>query len=55
MSMRAGGLIDVVEGVRVGHGIGRPISRPKELYADSAYDSRRIRAYLKRRGIRAKP
>jgi hypothetical protein len=45
--------IDVVDGIRIERGVGRPISRPKELYADPAYDSNRIRAYLRHRGIRA--
>jgi len=30
--------------------VGRPRSRPKEVYADSAYDTKEIRLYLKRRG-----
>ena len=46
-------LIEVVDGIKVKHGIGKPISRPKELYADSAYDSNRVRAYLRDRGIKA--
>jgi transposase len=45
--------IEVLEGIRVKRGVGRPRRRPKELYAGSAYDSARIRAYLRRRGIRA--
>ena len=40
-------LIEVFDGIKVKRGIGRP----RELYADSAYDSGRIRAYL--RGIKA--
>jgi transposase len=47
-------LVEVVDGIRVKRGIGRPISRPEEVYADSAYDSRRVRAYLRLRGIKAK-
>jgi len=39
-------LVEVVDSIRVKHGIGRPLSRPKWLYADSAYDSKRIRPYL---------
>ncbi|MEM1537957.1 MAG: IS5 family transposase [Candidatus Nezhaarchaeales archaeon] len=39
--------IKLLEGVRVKHG------RPKEVMGDSAYDAREIRAYLKRRGIKA--
>lgn len=30
---------------------GRPRCRPDKLHADKAYDCRRCRAYLKRRGI----
>jgi hypothetical protein len=44
---------DVVDGIRVGYGVGRPVCRPGEVYADSAYDSRGIRLYLRRRGVRA--
>jgi transposase len=46
-------LVEVMDKIRVKHGVGRPRRRPKELYADSAYDSARIRAYLRRRGIKA--
>jgi transposase len=46
-------LIEVVDGIKVKHSIGRPISRPRELYADSAYDSRSIRSYLRCRGVKA--
>jgi transposase len=42
-----------LKGSGVKLGVGRPRRRPKELYAGSAYDSARIRAYLRRRGIRA--
>ena len=31
---------------------GRPRRRPAKLHADKAYDHRRCRAYLRRRGIR---
>ncbi|GAA3352306.1 hypothetical protein GCM10017744_000670 [Streptomyces antimycoticus] len=34
-------------------GPGRPRSRPDRVRADKAYDSRRNRAYLRRRGIKA--
>jgi len=44
---------DVVDGIRVGYGVGRPVCRPGEVYADSAYDSRGVRLYLRRRGVRA--
>jgi transposase len=32
---------------------GRPRTRPAQLVADRGYDARRIRRYLRRRGIRA--
>ena len=34
-------------------GRGRPRVRPKRLVGDKAYSSRRVRRYLRRRGIRA--
>lgn len=43
---------DVLEGVKIGTG-GRPRTRPHEVVADAAYDERRIRGYLRRRGIRS--
>jgi hypothetical protein len=46
-------LVEVVDGIRVKRGVGRPMCRPRELYADSAYDSRSIRSCLRCRGIRA--
>jgi transposase len=33
---------------------GRPRRRPVKLYADKAYDNRRVRQYLRRRGITAR-
>jgi len=39
--------------LRVKHGMGRPKTRPKEVYTDSAYDTREIRSYLRRRGVKA--
>jgi IS5 family transposase len=33
---------------------GRPRRRPAKLHADKAYDSRRCRAYLRRRGIQCR-
>ena len=44
-----------MDGIKVGYGVGVgiPVCRPGEVYADSAYDSRAIRLYLRRRGIRA--
>ncbi|BBJ37558.1 hypothetical protein SSPO_002760 [Streptomyces antimycoticus] len=44
----------VLEAIRVPRlGPGRPRSRPDRVRADKAYDSRRNRAYLRRRGIKA--
>ncbi|MFD8667660.1 IS5 family transposase [Streptomyces microflavus] len=44
----------VLEAIRVPRlGPGRPRSRPGRVRADKAYDSRRNRAYLRRRGIKA--
>lgn len=34
-------------------GSGRPRTRPRRVRADKAYASRKIRAYLRRRGIRS--
>lgn len=45
--------VEVVDGIRVKHCKGRPKSKPKALYADSAYDTRKIRIYLRKRGIKA--
>jgi transposase len=44
---------EVMEGMRVNYGRGRPRSRPGEVAGDSAYDTRDVRAYLRRRGIKA--
>jgi len=38
--------------VRVPQRRGRPRTRPKELVADKAYDSRSFRIWLRRRGIK---
>ncbi|MGI5441674.1 IS5 family transposase [Streptomyces shenzhenensis] len=44
----------VLEAIRVPRiGPGRPRKRPDRVRADKAYDSRRNRAYLRRRGIKA--
>ena len=37
-----------------GRGRGRPRRRPVKLHADKAYDNRRVRRYLRRRGITAR-
>ena len=47
-------LVEVLEGIRVKRGVGRPRRRPKEPHAGSAYDSARIRRYLRGRGMRGK-
>jgi transposase len=44
----------VVDAVRFPYaGRGRPRTRPDRVLADKAYSSRAIRAYLRRRGIKA--
>jgi len=40
-------------GLRLGGRRGRPRTRPGEVCADGAYDSREVRLYLRRRGIKA--
>jgi transposase len=37
-----------------GPGRGRPRRRPVKLHADKGYDNRRVRRYLRRRGITAR-
>ena len=37
-----------------GPGPGRPRRRPVKLHADKAYDNKRVRRYLRRRGITAR-
>jgi hypothetical protein len=44
---------EVMDGIRVRCGRGRPRTRPGEVSGDSAYDTRGGRAYLRRRGIKA--
>jgi len=44
---------EVIDGIRVRCGRGRPRTRPGEVTGDSAYDTRGGRAYLRRRGITA--
>gem|GEM_PF-5405282 len=46
-------LIEAFDGIMVKRGIGGLMGRPKELYADSAYNSNRIRSYLRRRDMKA--
>jgi transposase len=44
--------VATLAGVRVPQPKGRPRTRPQELVADKAYDSRALRQWLQRRGIR---
>jgi hypothetical protein len=46
-------MVEVVGGIRVEREIGRPINRLREIYADPAYDSMRIRLYLRLGGIKS--
>jgi len=50
--MTARAFIDIMEGIRVKHDVGRPGSKPIEVHADQAYDTKEIRRYLRRRGIK---
>ena len=43
----------VVSGIRINTGKGRPKSRPREVLADAAYDTEAIRVYLRKRGIKS--
>jgi transposase len=45
--------VEVLNGIRIGNSIGRPRSRPLEVLADAAYDTKDIRLYLRRRGIKS--
>jgi transposase len=46
----------ILDGLRPikGRGRGRPRRRPVKLHADKAYDNKRVRRYLRRRGITAR-
>jgi transposase len=46
----------ILDGLRPinGRGRGRPQRRPVKLHADKAYDNKRVRRYLRRRGITAR-
>jgi IS5 family transposase len=46
-------LPQLMAGLRLGGRRGRPRTRPEELCADGAYDTREVRRHLRRRGIRA--
>ncbi|MFI7583469.1 IS5 family transposase [Kocuria sp. M1N1S27] len=52
-SMLVEPILDGLAPVR-GRGRGRPRRRPGKLHADKAYDNRRVRRYLRRRGITAR-
>lgn len=43
----------VMSGIRIDIGRGRPRTRPVEVLADAAYDSWEIRNYLRKRGIKS--
>jgi transposase len=45
--------VEVMRDIKIKHGNGRPKRKPKEVHADSAYDTRKIRTYLRKRGIKA--
>jgi transposase len=46
-------ILDTLRPVK-GMGRGRPRRRPAKLHADKAYDNRRVRRYLRHRGITAR-
>jgi transposase len=46
-------LLETMPAIKVG-GRGRPRRRPLKLHGDKGYDNRRVRAYLRRRGITAR-
>jgi len=46
-------LLDTMPAIKIG-GRGHPRRRPVKLHADNAYDNRRVRGYLRRRGITAR-
>jgi transposase len=52
-SMLVEPILDQLRPVK-GTGRGRPRRRPVKLHADKAYDNRRVRRYLRRRGITAR-
>ncbi len=52
-SMLVEPILDGLAPVKV-RGRGRPRRRPGKLHADKAYDNRRVRRYLRRRGITAR-
>ena len=52
-SMLAEPILDGLSLIK-GLGPGRPWRRPVKLHADKAYDNKRVRRYLRRRGITAR-
>ena len=52
-SMLVEPVLDNVTAIK-GIGRGRPTRRPHKFHADKAYDNRRVRRYLRRRGIPAR-
>jgi transposase len=52
-SMLVEPILDSLSPVK-GRGRGRPRRRPVKLHADKAYDNKRVRRYLRRRGITAR-
>lgn len=52
-SMLVEPILDALPAVK-GAGPGRPRRRPIKLHADKGYDNRRVRRYLRRRGITAR-
>lgn len=46
--------LDLMKGIRLTKtGVKKPRTRPKDIIADASYDTKEIRRYLKRRGIKA--
>lgn len=43
----------VMAGIKINIGVGRPRTKPEEVMADAAYDSEAIRTYLRKRGIKS--
>jgi transposase len=46
-------ILDSMPAIRIG-GRGHPRRRPAKLHGDKGYDNRRVRRYLRRRGITAR-
>ena len=44
---------EIFSNIKIKISRGRPHTRPKELLADSAYDTMEIRCYLRKRGIKS--